>query len=113
MHEALHREAASMAAEPSRAPSADLQIVAALRRRLVEAGFTNEGIRNACSVGMSQDPWSLATGQPPRDGSSFSTLVTLFWSGSPVDAGQVQAALEPVALADLEEAGLVQVRDGL
>ena len=113
MHETLHRDAGFMAAEPSRTLSASPALAVALRRRLIDAGFTDEGIRNACSVGMSQDPWSLATGQPPRDGSPFSTLVTLFWSGSPVDTGQVQAALDLVALTDLEDAGLVEVRDGL
>jgi methylase of polypeptide subunit release factors len=110
MHETLHRDAASMAAEPSRTPSADRALVAELRRRLVEVGFTAEGIPNSDS---SDDPWSLATGQPPRDGSPFSTLVTLFWSGSPVDARQVEAALDPLSLAALEGAGLVEVRDGL
>src|SRR5688572_8695768 len=113
MHETLHREAGSMAAEPSRGPSADAALVAALRRRFAEVGFTDEGIRNACSVGSSDDPWSLATGQPPRDGSPFSTLVTLFWSGGTVDARQVEAALGPIGLTDLEEAGLIEVRDGL
>jgi hypothetical protein len=76
MHETLHRDAGFMTAEPSRALSADAAFAARLRRRLIEAGFTDEGIRIACSAGMSHDPWSLATGQPPRDGSPFSTLVT-------------------------------------
>ena len=84
-----------------------------LRRRLVEVGFSEEGIRNACSFGMSQDPWSLATGQPARDGSPFSTIVTLFWSGAPVEGRQAEAALDPLRLTDLETLGLVEVRDGL
>jgi methylase of polypeptide subunit release factors len=96
-----------------RAPSVDPALIAALRGRFVDVGYSEEGIRNACSTGMSQDPWSLATGQPPRDGSPFSTIFTLFWSAAPVEAGQLEAALEPLRLSDVEKLGLIEVRDGL
>jgi methylase of polypeptide subunit release factors len=98
---------------PLRAPYADATLLLALRRRLVEVGFSEEGLRDACSLGTAQDAWSLASGQPARDGSPFSTIVALFWSGTPVDGRQAEAALDPLRLEQLETLGLVQVRDGL
>jgi methylase of polypeptide subunit release factors len=96
-----------------RTPSVEPTLVRKLRRRLVDIGFSDEGIRKACSRGTSQDPWSLATGEPARDGSPFSTIVTLFGSGAAIQDRQAEMALAPLRLADLENLGLVEVRDGL
>jgi len=93
------------------APSIDTALVKALRRRFDEIGFGETGIRNA-SDGV-QDPWSLAVGQPARDDSPFSTVVSLFWSGSPVDGRKLESALTPLRLEDLEALGLVEIRGGL
>jgi methylase of polypeptide subunit release factors len=93
-------------------PCADPMLVPAFRQRLADAGFNEEGIRNACSVGMS-DPWSLATGQPPRDGSPFSTVFNLFWSGAPVERRLVEAAFDPLRVMDLEKLGVIEVRGSL
>src|SRR5436190_14184329 len=89
-----------------------LTLMADLRRRLVDVGFTDAGIRSAFDAGTPADPWSLASGQPARDGSPFSTLVTLFWSGTPVEERQAAAALNPLTLSDAEQLGLVEIRDG-
>src|SRR5204863_7041728 len=83
-------------------------LVAALRCRLLEAGLTEDGIRS--SLGGAVDPWSLAAGQPASDNSA---LITLFRFGASLDAGQAQAALEPLRIADLETVGVVDVRDGV
>src|SRR5262249_25507852 len=64
-------------------------------------------------LGIPQDPWSLATGEPTRDGSPFSTIVTLFCAGTPADQEQAEVALAPLRLVDLEKTGVVEVRDGL
>src|SRR5829696_5388299 len=94
------------------APRAVPRLVGALRRRFLELGFTEDGIRGVNTAGGTADPWSLVAGQPAADSSPLSTLLTLFWFGAPVEAGQVQAALEPVGLADLEALGVAEIRDG-
>lgn len=94
-------------------PCADPALVRRLRRRLVDVGFSDAGIREASRVEAAQDPWSLSTGLPARDGSPFSTLVTLFCSGSPVERRQAEPALASMRLAELERAGLVELRDGM
>lgn len=98
---------------PSDAPSADPRLVPELRRRLGAIGFSEDGIRSACGVGASPDPWALAASQPFADGSPFSTCVALFWSGTPVAAEPVESALAPLRLADLERLGVAVLRDGL
>src|SRR5438093_8510756 len=83
-----------------------------LRRQLTEAGFSEARIRESYGFGSSPDPWSLATGLPPRDGSPFSILVTLFCSASSVEGQEAEAALAPLGLTSLEKLGLVDLRDG-
>jgi methylase of polypeptide subunit release factors len=95
------------------APRTDATLVRALRRRLGEVGFGEQGIRDACGVGKSSDPWALAVSEPSADESPFSVCVALFWSGAPVPAAQAESALTPLRLSDLEQLGLVAVRDGL
>ena len=80
------------------APRADAPLVRALRKRLAEVGFSEDGIRDACGIGTSPDPWALAARQPFSDGSPFSTCVALFWSGTPVPAEQAY----PLAVRELE-----------
>jgi methylase of polypeptide subunit release factors len=94
------------------ATSSSSRLIAELRRRLVEVGFTDEGLRSAFGSGAAADPWSLATGQIASDDSPFSTLVRFFWSGTPVEERQLAAVLEPLRVSDLEELGLAEVRDG-
>lgn len=94
-----------------RAPRVIPSLIGVLRRRLLEAGLTEAGIRSN-SLGGAADAWSLAAGQPAADSSPFSTLLTLFWFGAPLEASQVQAALEHVRLEDLETLGLADIRDG-
>src|SRR5579872_4768786 len=89
-----------------------LTLIAELRHRLVELGFTDEAIRGAFGLGATADPWSLATGQPARDGSPFSTLATFFWSGAGVEERQLAAALDPLKVSDLEQLGLAESREG-
>jgi methylase of polypeptide subunit release factors len=93
-------------------PGVDPALLVRLRRQLTEAGFSEARIRESYGFGSSQDPWSLATGLPARDGSPFSILVTLFCSGSPVEGQEAEAALAPLGLTDLEKLGLVDLRDG-
>ncbi len=93
------------------APQAVPRLVEALRRRLVEAGLTDDGMRGG-GPGGPADAWSLAAGQPVADTSPFSTLLTLFWFGAPVDASLAEAALDPLRPADLETLGVADVRDG-
>jgi hypothetical protein len=93
------------------APRVVPPLVAALRRRLVEAEFTEAGIRTNASVGA-VDAWSLAAGQPAADSSPFSTLLTLFWFGAPLDVNQVRTAIDPVRVEDLEALGVADARDG-
>jgi hypothetical protein len=90
----------------------DPALLARLRQRLIDAGFSEARIRESYGAAISQDPWSLATGLPPRDGSPFSILTTLFCSGSAIDARAAETALAPLRLADLEKLDLVDVRDG-
>jgi methylase of polypeptide subunit release factors len=75
---------------------------------LLEAGLTEDGIRS--SLGGTADPWSLAAGHLAAD---TSALLTLFWFGASLDAGQAQAALGPLRLADLETLGMADIRDGV
>jgi methylase of polypeptide subunit release factors len=93
-----------------KAPSDDPVRIVALRRRLLEVGYTEEGIEHATNIGTARDPWSLATGEPPGDGSPFSTIVTLFQSGAPVEADRLSAAIEPLRLSDLEQLNLIELR---
>jgi methylase of polypeptide subunit release factors len=95
------------------APRADSPQVKALARRLAEVGFSEHGIRDACGSGASSDPWALAASQPFADGSPFATCVALFWSGAPVPAAQVESALAPLRLTDLERMCLVESHDDL
>jgi methylase of polypeptide subunit release factors len=96
----------------ARTPHDKPSLALKLRRRLAEVGFSEEGIRDACSLQVPPDPWSLATAQAPIDGSPFSTIVTLFCSGAPVEFKQAAAALAPMRLAELEALGVVAVRGG-
>jgi methylase of polypeptide subunit release factors len=101
------------AKQPLRVPRADPLLIPRLRERLAEVGFSDEGIRRAWNVEMGSDPWSLAAVQPASDGSPFSAVVTLLWSGTPVEARRLEAALAPLRLLDLERLGLVEIRDRL
>jgi methylase of polypeptide subunit release factors len=98
---------------PIDAPRVDPARVAKLRQRLAEAGFGETGLRHALGTGAAPDPLALATGQPAADGSPFSTCAALFWSGRPVPVAAVETALAPLQAADLEQLGLVEVREGL
>jgi hypothetical protein len=93
-------------------PRLDPALVAQLHRQLTEAGFSEARIHESYSRGTAQDPWSLATGLPARDGSLFSILVTLFCSGSAVEVKEAEAGLAASNLIDLEKLGLVELRDG-
>jgi methylase of polypeptide subunit release factors len=84
-----------------------------LRRILLDVGFGEAGNHEASRIEAAKDPWSLSSGLPTRDGSPFSTLVTLFCSGSPVERRQAESALAPMQLAELEKAGLLELRDGI
>lgn len=94
------------------APRANPALIAQLRRRLAEIGFGEAGLRHAQGTGPTADPLALATGQPADDGSPFSTCAALLWSGRPVPVAAAEAALAPLLAADLEQLGLVEVRDG-
>lgn len=98
---------------PSGVPCADPALVRRLRRRLVDVGFSDAGIREAYRVEAAQDPWSLSTGLPAHDGSPLWTLITLFCWGSPVERRQAEPALAPMQLAELEKVGLIELRDGM
>ena len=95
------------------APRVDSPLMLALRRRLGEIGFSEDGIRHARGIGSSPDPWALAASEPSADGSPFSVCIALFWSGTPMPAAKVESALAPLRLPDLERLGLVELRDGL
>jgi Methyltransferase small domain len=101
---------AQIAATPA-TPRVIPPLIGALRRRFLETGLTEDGIRSG-SLGSPADAWSLAAGQPAADSSPSSALLTLFWFGMPLEAGQAQAALEPVRLADLEMLGVAEICDG-
>lgn len=98
---------------PPGVPWGDPALVRRLRQRLIDVGFCDAGIREAARVEAAQDPWSLSAGLTARNGSPLSTLVTLFCLGSPVERQHAEPALAPMQLADLEEAGMVELRDGM
>jgi methylase of polypeptide subunit release factors len=90
------------------APRVVPHLIRDLRRSLLEAGLTEDGVRSAGTA----DAWSLGAGQSATDGSPFSSLLTLLWLGAPVEASQARAALEPLRLEDLETLGVADLRDG-
>jgi methylase of polypeptide subunit release factors len=96
-----------------RAPCIDPVLLPQLRRRFAELGFGQAGLPYNIADAGAGDPWALASGQPAVDGSPYSTCVALFWSGRPVPIAAAEAALVPLRGPDLEQLGLVTVRDGL
>lgn len=96
-----------------RAPCVDPELLPPLRRRFAEIGFGEAVPPRDIAEAWAGDPWALTTGQPAADGSPFSTCVELFWNGRPVPIAAAAAALAPLRGTDLEQLGLVTVRDGL
>lgn len=90
----------------------DPSIAARLRERLDHAGFSPTGV----SALVSEEALAAATAAEPepsgalratRGGDALSTLVRLFLLGVEVDASVVAAALRPLELDTLAEAGVI------
>jgi methylase of polypeptide subunit release factors len=94
-------------------PAIDPARLAQLSQHLAAIGFTEDGVRQAVSGAAAPDPWSFASPELRADGSPLSIVARLFCFGVPVERRQAEAAFSPIALADLEHLGLVEIGDGL
>ena len=84
-----------------------------LADHLAAIGFTEEGVRAAAGGAPSPDPWSFATDDLRADGSPLSIVARLFCFGMPVERRVADTAFGALTVADLEDLGLVEARDGL
>ena len=102
-----------VASESLKAPSVDRAKLARLTEHLRAIGFSEDGVRTAIGGGTSPDPWSFASDELRADGSPLSVIAKLFCFGVPVERRLADAAFGSLKLVDLEDLGLIEIKDGL
>ena len=102
-----------MASESLKAPSVDRAKLARLAEHLHAIGFTEDGVRAAIGGGTSPDPWSFASDELRSDGSPLSVIAKLFCFGVPVERRLADAAFGTLSVAEVEDLGLIEIKDGL